>query len=62
MTFEYIERRVIDAPASVLKEERRKPINIATVNNHDAECLRRIVAAGSCTCEQQPVVDGEAAV
>ena len=55
MTFEYIERRVIDAPASVLKEERRKPVNIATVNNHDAECLHRIAAARGCTCEQQEV-------
>lgn len=49
------DRRTIDAPSSVLVEERRKPVNIATVCNHDAECLRRIVAAGQCTCEQQEV-------
>ena len=45
-------KRVIDAPDSVL-EERRKPVNIATINNHSTECLRRIEAAGYCTCGQQ---------
>lgn len=49
------DRRTIDAPSSVLKEDRRKPVNIATVCNHDAECLRRIIAAGFCTCSDQEV-------
>lgn len=38
-----------------IAEERRKPVNIATVCNHDEECLRRIAAAGGCTCEQHEV-------
>lgn len=38
----------------VIRNERRKPVNIATVNNHDAECLRRIAAAGLCTCGRLP--------
>lgn len=57
MAFEYIERREIDAPASVLKEERRKPVNITTICNHAAECLRRIIAAGYCTCGEQQEVE-----
>ena len=36
--------------AHQITEDRRKPINIATVNNHSAECLSLIVAAGECTC------------
>ena len=57
----YPERRIYnDEPAFAdraawmdshqIAEERRKPINIATVSNHDEECLRRIAAAGCCTC------------
>lgn len=49
------DRRTIDAPASVLVEERRRPVNIATVCNHNTECLRRIAAAGICTCSDQEV-------
>ena len=63
----YTERRIYnDEPAFAdraawmdshqIAEERRKPINIATVCNHDEECLRRIAAAGCCTCEQQEEV------
>lgn len=51
----YPERREVIAPSSVLVEERRRPVNIATVSNHDAECLRRIIAAGQCTCSDQEV-------
>ena len=37
--------------------ERRKPRNIVNECNHDEECLRRIAAAGCCTCEQQEVTE-----
>lgn len=47
------DRREYDAPSSILKEERRKQGNIAANNNHSDECMRRVAAAGECTCEQQ---------
>ena len=55
------ERRIYDDEAAFadraewmdshqIAEERRKPRNIINECNHDEECLRRIAAAGCCTC------------
>ena len=41
--FEIIERRLYDTPASILKEDRCKPVNIVNEAN-------RLALAGSCTC------------
>lgn len=52
LLFKPRERRFVDAPSSVLVEERRR-VNIATVSNHSDECLSLIRASGECCCEQQ---------
>ena len=36
--------------AHQIKEDRRKPRNIVTENNHSKECLKLIAASGMCTC------------
>ena len=50
MTWELIERRIKTEPIP-FADDRRHPVNIATANNHDAECC--VAASGVCTCSDE---------
>ena len=54
MTWELIERRTEDK-GYPFADDRRHPVNIATVNNHDAECC--VAASGVCTCSDEQYYD-----
>jgi hypothetical protein len=45
-----VERRVSNT-SYPFADDRRHPINIATVNNHQAECC--VAASGVCTCSDE---------